>query len=275
MKKQLAIEFRRLLKSPTFYIALTIGLYIAISQVVEVSVMYAKANEEGVYNDIVSLPYSVFTVMMGMGSGSHSWHENMLINILPVLSALPFGVSFYLDKKSGYIKNLFIREEKGDYLWAKYIVTFMSGGIVSAFPILVNFIGNAMVLPFFSPIRGCALFGVAPDLLDEVYYSAPVLYILCICFIYFLIGGLLATMCLCVTYWVDIIFLVQLFPLMFVNIYNMCTYTFQFLGLQMLYSFLGIQHLQPLSAGNVIKLLVIMLVFSVIYFYNGYKEETL
>jgi len=275
MKKQLAIEFRRLLKSPTLYIAIFIGLCIAISQVVQVTLPLAKANDPDIYIENGDIPHSVFTCMMSMGRGFLSWHANMLINLAPVLVALPFGVSFYMDRRTGYIKQLFVREKKERYLWAKYIMTFVSGGFVLALPVLVNFLGNWMLVPLIEPIEGTHLFVQVPEYLEYMYYDAPVLYILCVCFIQFVMGGLMATLCLGAAYLVDVIFLVQLFPVIFVYLYNMCAGSLDFLKLRMIDDYLNIEIDAYMSALDFVKIFLVMGVFSVIYFYNGYKEETL
>jgi len=275
MKKQLVVEFRRMLKAPTFYIAVLLGLFIAISHVIQITLPLANANETAFYTELDIIPHSVFTCMMDMGRGSFSWQPSLLINIAPILAALPFGVSFYCDKRTGYIKNCMVRESKGAYLWAKYIITFISGGFVLALPVFVNFIGNCMLVPLIKPMRGTHLFAYVPSYIENIYYDMPVLYILLICILYFMIGGLLATMCLGAAYLVDIIFLVQLFPVIFVYLYNVCANTFSFLELKLFYAYLSIEIPQYIEIMDFVKIFVLMGVFSIIYFYNGYREETL
>lgn len=276
MRKQLSIELRRLLKSRSFYVAIFIGLFIAVEQVIVYSIPLYENNMTRDYRSIVdSLPHSVFTSMMGMGNGCFSWHQYTLIYIIPLLVALPFGVSFYRDKKTGYIKNLFTREKKGKYLWSKYIVTFASGGFVAALPVFANYIGNALCLPIITPILGCLNFASPKGFLSHIYFVNPTLYILGLCFKYFVIGGLLATMCLSAAYIVDNIFLVQLFPLVFVTIYNMCLGTFPGLKLKYVSDFLVIEQNVEIPWYASCVLLIFMSVFSFIYFYKSYKEETL
>ncbi len=236
----------------------------------KVSLPLAKGNEgtEG-------LPHSVFTCMLGMGRGSGTWQSDMLINIAPLLAALPFGISFYNDRKTGYIKNVFTRDKKGDYLWAKYIVTFISGGFVVAFPVFLNFIGNAMILPIINPIKGSGIFSVPPYYLQDIYYDMPIIYIICICLLHFMVGGMLATMCLGVSYLVDIVYLVQLFPLVFVYLYDICADAMMSLKWHRFYNYLQTDISENIVIKDWVEIIGIMALFSVVYFYNGYKEETL
>lgn len=273
MKKQLAVEFRRVLKSPTLYIAMAIGLFIAISQVITVTLPLAEANETDFYIEDKTLPHSVFTCMMSMGRGAFSWHSELLINIIPVLSALPFGISFYMDKKMGYTNNLYIREKKRVYLWAKYIVTFVSGGFVTALPTFVNFIGNAMVVPLIKPMKGTYFFAEVAGCFENAYYESPVIYILLVCFLQFIIGGLLASMCLGAAYLVDVVFLVQLFPVIFVYLYNMMCNSIDFLELLPFREYVSIEVSKEVTISKILIMLGIMMIFSFIYFYNGYKKE--
>lgn len=273
MRKQLAIEFRRLLKSPQLYIALAIGIFIAISQIIQTTLPLAEANKSGFYLEQKVIPHSLFTCMLGMGRGSFSWQDSLLKNLIPILAALPFGISYYIDKKTGYVNSIYIRERKGEYLTAKYIVTFVSGGFVTAIPVLVNFIGTAMVVPLINPIKGTHYFVNVADFLQSIYYNTPVIYILIVCLLYFIIGGLFATMCLGATYLVDMMFLVQLFPVIFVYLYNMLVGTVHFLGLDSTYSILSTEIDQNMTIGKLLIFLAIISVFSILYFYKGLKEE--
>ncbi|MBE5939997.1 MAG: hypothetical protein E7266_06320 [Lachnospiraceae bacterium] len=218
MKRMLPIEFRRLFRSYSFYMAIAIGLLFPISYLIQYIIPYAVANASGSYIESGVIPHSVFEYPLGRGS----FHESILANIAPLLVAIPYGYSYYRDKKTGYIKNLFTRSEKKNYLVSKYIVTFFSGGVVLALPWLVSFIGNLMFLPYIKPIAGSHLFPMGGTVMwSELFYSFPSLYILVFCTRCFIIGGLLACMCLSATYIVNGIFLVELFPFIFVTVFNM------------------------------------------------------
>ena len=129
MRKQLAIEFRRLLKSPQLYIALAIGIFIAISQIIQTTLPLAEANKSEFYLEQNVIPHSVFTCMLGMGRGSFSWQDSLLKNLIPILAALPFGISYYIDKK--------------------ILVSLLSGLMLSISICIVNFIIGINIIGFY------------------------------------------------------------------------------------------------------------------------------
>ena len=120
----LKIEWERMLNSRLVYISLLIGFVIAIMQII--GEVYPRAvNPLKYYSGKVGEPFSLYMFSMSMNTGS--LYKEIFITIFPVLAMLPHALSYHMDVKSGYVKNVYIKTKKINYLIAKYIVTFVSG----------------------------------------------------------------------------------------------------------------------------------------------------
>ena len=130
---------------------------------------------------------------------------------LGIIVALPFGISYYNDRKKGLIKNICTRVGKGKYLSAKFVSVFVTGGTVAAVPIFIDFLMSKLSYPYdFMNLNGTNLSAYSKwgiFVIDHIYISA-FLYIL----VWFLFGGLLATVSLLVSVIADNVFTVQLTP---------------------------------------------------------------
>ncbi len=130
-----------------------------------------------------------------------------------IIVALPFGISYCMDKRSGFVKNICNRIPKGKYLLAKYISVFVTGGIVSALPITLDFLVMRLIEPYDTidlTAYKCALNSITKwgsFIIDHMYISA-----LLICCVWFVFGGAFATLSLLVSSFTDNLFFVQLFP---------------------------------------------------------------
>lgn len=135
--------------------------------------------------------------------------------IIPILVALPFGASYYIDLKTGYIKQLVSRCGMKKYLLAKYTATFISGGIVAALPLLLQLMLLGLIFPVNKPQRFGSMFfcETAPGI--DLYYEHPFAYCIIWCIIIFVVGGLLATISLTVTNIAYNYFSIILTPFMF------------------------------------------------------------
>lgn len=136
-----------------------------------------------------------------------------IIMIMPILSAIPYGVSFLTDANTGVINQFVIRCKKSHYYTAKLITAFVSGGTVAVIPFIFNLIICMMYLPWGTPFYYTALNAVSPDcVLAEVYYTYPALYVFLYLLYIFVIFGLINCICLTFVYIEDNLFAVMLAP---------------------------------------------------------------
>lgn len=205
MKKILWVEYQRLFRNKKLFLSSGVSLGIVLMQIIMESLPYVNA-EFGAY------PLSVFEKWIG---GEKSSVFPMLYFLLiPILMAVPYGGTMLEDFKSGYIKNVYTRTGKKEYLTAKYIVAFTSG-IFAVIPLIINFALTAMVLPAVIPQASAGFYTIsARSMLGELFYLHPYSYL----FIYFLLDtvffGLLATLSITAAFLCEYIYAAVLAPFM-------------------------------------------------------------
>jgi hypothetical protein len=209
--------------------------------------------------------------------GSHNMfiQQNIFYLILPLLSVLPFGASFYADINGGSTKSICTRVKKNNYLIAKYIAVFVSGGAAAALPMFASFLACAALLPTMTPEASYAYTNIVSfDKWAWLLFSRPSLYILAYCGLAFLFAGLTACMALGITYFSSKSFLPMLFPF-FVYIFE-----------SMLCELLGLDGfdvrmlLTPDATGNTtftvaVTAVLFFAVSFIPYYFAGVKKDVL
>ena len=71
--------------------------------------------------------------------------------VVPILAMLPYGGSYFSDQEQGFLKNIYMRVKRRDYLKAKYIATFLSGGFAVTVPLLINVLCCMCLVPNLLP----------------------------------------------------------------------------------------------------------------------------
>ncbi len=209
MIEQMKTEYRRMFRAASFWIALGLGSIIAIAQIVFV-VYPLSLHMLQFYTGHTGIPPSVYTKWLGQ-DGATAYHEIYRISI-PIIAMLPHALSYYFDKKQGYIKNIYTRTKKKNYLVAKYIVTFTSGGIAVCIPYCINFWLSSCLLPQLIPVRNGMAPLVATSVFQSIYYRNPLLYTIIFMGILFVYSGVFATTALAAVTFVDNVFLLSMFP---------------------------------------------------------------
>lgn len=124
--------------------------------------------------------------------------SNLLIIILPIISALSFSDSYIEDMKSGFIQNIYIRGKRHKYLISKYFANFLVGGTAFALPLLLDYIFCILSRPNIQPdpiLTGQII--MEGGLLPSLFYSHGNLYTLMWIAIYFFYSGVFASIGLC------------------------------------------------------------------------------
>lgn len=138
-------------------------------------------------------PCSLFIYWMpftGYTYGSFLFYESW-----PLLAAMPFAWSFCQERYCGYSLQSISRCNKRAWFHAKFLAVFISGGIITAVPLIVSLLAQATFAPAI-PIRYqmMQVVGITnADFLASIYYSHPWLYCICWCGVQFLLGGTVAT----------------------------------------------------------------------------------
>jgi hypothetical protein len=118
-----------------------------------------------------------------------------------------------------------VRTKKSYDLVAKYASVFLSGGIVTITPLVVNLGLCAVTLPSLLPQISAGTFSIfSTSMWSNLFYTHPYLYILSYMGIIFVFSGTLATIALAMTFLVNNRFGVALSPfLLYLSVYALTT----------------------------------------------------
>lgn len=197
MKKRLFINE---LKKALFNRGMFISMLISIVLIICYSYFHLKLwsvyelpeSMKGIYeNQVIACPINYWIIYNMSPYGYYLYY------LLPFIAVLPYGISFYKDCKTGYIKNILVREKREEYAVIRYISVYVSGGIAAVMPLLFSFI---VLLPYVTwqspnPVK-CE---IDPDTLERILFSYPVLYVLIYILLWFVMGGILSVISLMIS----------------------------------------------------------------------------
>jgi len=199
--------------------------------------------------------------------------SNILILIFPLLCAIPYSDSYLEDISSGFLKAIYTREKKQNYLIAKFFADFISSGIAFAAPLMFNLIALVMLYPSLSPhpILGRTTI-LEGGLLPQVYYAHPVFYILMWIFIYFLYSGATASIGLTLGVFIKNKFITLVSPFLIwwlvEGILEFCN-----LGKYSPLQFLYLSNSQDLVV-IILEFIILLVATFIPFFLGGYVNET-
>lgn len=136
-------------------------------------------------------PTSLFEIWIGGEWASYANAITMLV--LPILACLPFSTSLLLDKKSGYLAQLYLRKPRAKILAAYYGTAFLTGAIATSLPFATNLLLNALIYPSLLPQT--TTFTFLPSLRGlfiELFYTIPWVFCLLYICIIAIFGGCIA-----------------------------------------------------------------------------------
>lgn len=158
MSSILKIEFEKLRKTKSFWAIMLFLVFItstvAITRSLEVGGSVGGINpaepraENGYFfEDNSAYAISLYNVWIGSISGD-LFFTTIFYFILPLAATLPFSFSLSDESKSGYLRQMTLKKGQMRYYFAKYIVTFTSGFLLAAIPLLINVIITACYMDF-------------------------------------------------------------------------------------------------------------------------------
>lgn len=193
------VELWKAIHNPFFYISILIGtglvlmdsfnVYTIIADLIK-SIDAGKQATIATYENI-SL-YGVWLPIGGLSSGARTF-----LYVWPILAALPFGWSYWSERKNGSYGSIVMKTGKRTYFLSKCIACFVSGGMVIALPLLINLCVDALFCPI--PIPSVK-YGYYPIIngwfLSKLFYTHPWIYCLSWCGVCFLWGGATSVLCM-------------------------------------------------------------------------------
>lgn len=224
--KLLRLELKRGLRNKTTYLALIIGCGISLIHVVHNIIPYADIWNQMSLNLKSDMQYPYYLFAQWMCGNSYNLEGFLYFMILPLLAVMPNSLSFYADKESGYIKQIYTRLGRESYLTAKFGAVFCTGGVIIVLPLILNLAVCAMFLPALYPQTLAGTFINASVLWYHIYEIHPILYNAIYLFIDFILGGLIATLPLFFSFFTEKKFMILLMPfIMHIFIYSVCMMT--------------------------------------------------
>lgn len=137
--------------------------------------------------------------------------------ILPLAATLPFSFSLSDESKSGYLRQMTLKKGQMRYYFAKYIVTFTSGFLLAAIPLLINVIITACYIPAYKPDPLEQLYSgqYYGQYLANIFYSEPFAFMIIFILIPGLFCGLWADLSMCLSFFIKNKFFVVIIPYLF------------------------------------------------------------
>ncbi len=195
MKRTLVNELEKMIHSRTLLFSFLIGVAVSSANVVENYRLtkwflgLQELNHVPGYGTLNIYTNWINGANMGMGAA-------VFFVIFPLLAAIPFSWSLQSERHSGYTNQLLTRSAKKNYLMAKYIAVFLSGGISVCGAMTVNFMANAWILPLVEPMH-ILVRGGDGMFLSRLLFTKPMIYIFLCLLTSFVWAGTLA--CLAMT----------------------------------------------------------------------------
>ncbi len=206
MKALIRTELSKALKNKYFLITLIAASVIAVlSAMNQINVYnsiykYLLADKEANGGVCFKNPWlpsdTLYTYWIG--ADYSSLYFSLFFLLLPLFAAFPYGWSYYMEMKKGYVKNVVTRTKKSKYFLAKYAAVFTAGGLAVMIPLLVNFCSVACFVPARTPnVLYDAYNGVVfPQMWSRLFYTHPLVYVELYMLLNFVFGGLIAALSL-------------------------------------------------------------------------------
>lgn len=274
MKEMIKIERERVLSNRGLWLSLAIGLVIVFAQIVMEVWPRSQDIIGGYRNNASCYLVSVFNSWIG-GSG-FSPYSMAYRTIFPILAILPCAITYFMDIKKGYVKNVFSRTQRRNYYIAKYLVNFVSGGAAVVIPMLFNLLLTACLLPSLLPSTNNLFAPISGHMLVPLFYTHPYYYILIYMLIYFIYGGVFATLALSLVGFINNIFMYTLCPFLMyycLGIIASYIYNTQTGSWNPIYILDLIQPYMVRLSTIIIEATLIGTISTVIYFWRGLKND--
>jgi len=190
-------EFKRqLTNNPLFWACVAIGACIAIIaawneiqlELDILEVTYQQGNHLS-YNTLLSL-VSAYTAWIPTRIGE--FYSGLYYLLWPLLVTIPTAWILSNDSKEGVLEQQCLRIRKACVIRIKLYVSFISGGICSALPLVLNFLAVICFLPLSTPKIYDEIYTAVSmnSLFSGLFYSSPLAYVIVLYILAFMIGGL-------------------------------------------------------------------------------------
>lgn len=190
MRSMLRVELWKAFHNKMFVSALLFGIAISAINVVENIAIVRELSPYLIGGDGTG-GYQGFSLFVNwIAVNGASLGSRILQFVWPILAAMPYGWSYYQERRKGVYEQTASRCGVNTYFFSKYLAVFTSGGIAVAVPFLFNLLVNALICPYCVPKVISSLVMVFDgNFLSEVFYTNPWLHAFAWCGVAFLYGG--------------------------------------------------------------------------------------
>ena len=180
------MEWTRMLHSKSFLVSALFAGLLVLGEVIYQFVLYCRG---------IDVETSVFYKWLGVNNGL--FLGNYFYMALPLLTATAYGWSIASDRETGYMTQMFSRVKRKTYFAAKYIVSFLSGGMIFSGALLLDFLLLATFSPLYRPYPADLASAMSNfSFLGGLFYEHTFLFVLAWLGTAFLWGG--AMVCIAV-----------------------------------------------------------------------------
>lgn len=193
MRKVIKEEFSRAFWNRGVAISLIIGCIISMMQVIRHQIPWHYNIDIGREYEKIKICAFPTAFECWMVGGDYGMESFIFFIVYPILAGLPFGVSYFGDRETGFLRQIYMRVSRKEYLTAKYITTFITGGVIVIVPVVLNIMYGLVLFPNHLPqmvLSNGRLY--AYNLFYEVYFTNAMAYALIFLCIDFVFGGIWA-----------------------------------------------------------------------------------
>lgn len=214
MKELLKVELYKALSNKMFIISTVISTAVAVGSVLQ-RFLYESAYFNTVNSSYYNPSYEIDTLYnQWIGAEGGSVFYYIFYIMIPVFSAFAYSWSYADEEKNGYLRQMTIKGNRGDYIFAKYISVFISGGLVTFIALLINIALCATYFPVITPdVYYDVYYGIGlRNAFGDLFYSIPDVYMLIYVIITCLYSGLFAVFSMVCSYFIKNKYIVMFIP---------------------------------------------------------------
>ena len=195
-------EMRRAFKNPWLWVSLTMGLIIALLDIIT----FCKGNKGNT---------SAILVQAWLGTDYRYVFNTLFYTLMPILACIPYAGSYFTDMKDGYDRNICIKCSRKNYVIAKMTAVYTTAFVAVVVPLFVDLFIVAGLFPDTRPNKLTFMTSGIMDhnLFPHLFNEYPSVYCLVYIFIDGMFGGLLGIMSVFISEWVRYMFNALVFPL--------------------------------------------------------------
>jgi len=267
--------FDRMLRSKSMWLSLAIAIAIVTTDFAECIRLY---------NQGIDTERSVFYKWLGVNCEYYT--GRYLFMSLPLITSIGYSWSVCHDRCCGYINQIITRTNRFKYFAAKFLVSFISGGIIFSAALIVHFMLLATVFPNYEPIPGDLNSFMNPfRFCSDIFYQNTYLFMLIWILTAFTWGGAMSGISLLSGMYIKKSTLTPIIPFIIftcqqiISGYIMQKYRILLKGMNlsiawndMLFASSEVRNPQDIVWGNIVIIIIITAIF---YTIRGRKYECL